>query len=148
MVGPWIHALWKRGKRLSDIEYLAIKEFDGKLVDNHSADQTAIGDGATLTASSGKDMYLSRAWANVTYDAGVGNAAVTVVLKVNGTIVESWNVLQSTSSLQYAVQHEFLIGRKVAATQIIKLEVTSENLSSIDTYIQCFEETTGESPET
>ena len=40
---------------MSDIQFLAVKEFDGKLV-HAEVNQASTGDGATLTAASGKDL--------------------------------------------------------------------------------------------
>ncbi len=76
MVGPWIHALWKRGRRLSDIEYLSIKEFDGK---TRQVDGTATATGtlATITAgaSPNKDMYLSGAKISIGHSNSLASTA-------------------------------------------------------------------------
>jgi len=155
MVGRWIHALFGRKKRLSDIEYLSIKEFDGKLVENEKF-LSATGDLATLTASSGKDMYLASA--KVVFFANTQNASAAtadeVVLKVNDVIKEtvkfSWGAnLGNATGGDLVFDYEFKnIGQKVAATQVIKLEViTLDADTDVEGYIQCFEETTGESPQ-
>jgi len=146
MVGPWLHALWKRGKRLSDIEYLAIKDFDGKLRQNDNIRTTA-GDGATLTANSGKDMYLASAKVNVDITSTGGDCIVT--LNINGTVVDTWEFQASASAGGVGListSYVFPFGFKVAATQVIKLEVTAVTTTRINTEIQCFEETTGDSP--
>jgi len=142
---PWLVFLKESGKRLSDIEFLSIKEFDGKIVSNEGS-RTTTGDLATLTASSGKDMYLAKAKivANVT-DAS--NTDLDIELKVNGVIKETCKIdliNSGTTSFEY----EFAItGLKVAATQIIKLEViTITAISEVSGVLECFEETTGESP--
>ena len=152
MVGPWIHSLWQSGRRLSDIEYLAIKEFDGKTrqVDGTA---TAAGTIATITAASGKDMYLSGAKISI----GHNNSLVSNVfgltqvdLYINGTIVES--CVRSSLALSGGaeeVDYEFNTkGVKVAATQIIKLELAAINNTReiVSGVINVFEEATGDSP--
>jgi len=148
MVGPWIAFLRKRaGGRLSDIEFLAIKAFGGKLVKNEGF-LSATGDLATLTASSGKDMYLARA--KVTFYSRVSNPSSVgdkIELKVNGTVVETTGYSMLTNAIE--TSYEFKnIGHKVAATQIIKLEVTVlATDTDVEGFIECFEETTGETPQ-
>jgi len=147
---PWLVFLKESGRRLSDIEYLAIKEFDGKLVENEGF-KSAAGDLATLTASSGKDMYLASAKMTIFFNATNKSAvADEIVLKINGVIKETVKTsLAFTSPVgQSTFSYEFKnIGQKVAATQIIKLEViTLDADTDVEGYIQCIEETTGESP--
>jgi len=147
MVGPWIAFLKNRGGgRLSDIEFLAIKDFGSKLVKNEGV-LSATGDLATLTASSGKDMYIARA--KVTWFSNTASPSIIAsecVLKINGTIVETSKVsLSANNSLIYEFKN---IGHKVAATQIIKLEVISiDSEVDIEGFIECFEEATGETPQ-
>ena len=152
MVGPWIHALFGRKKRLSDIEYLAIKEFGGKIKTDEGF-LSAAGDLATLTASAGKDMYLASA--KVTFFANtVASAAAIadeVVLKLNGTVIETtkvtWDNATDGGILSFAYEFKN-IGRKVTTSQIIKLEViTLDGDTDVEGFIECFEETTGESPQ-
>lgn len=155
MVHPPIH--WFQGTtiterpRLSDIEYLAKKEFDGKLVrDDGFRAGGATGDLATLTATAGKDMYLGKATVVATMNQQ-GGAIAQVVLKINGTIEETFDlriIEQTVGSLITTFVYEFTnIGRKVLATQIIKLEVITSDVD-LDLYgiIVCFEETTGADP--
>ena len=151
MVFPTIQFLQNRGRRLSDIEYLAVKEFDGKIVKNEGFLSTT-GDLATLTASSGKDMYLVRAKINWHQNAGINSyQAAEAVMKINGTIVETSKVLfigNSTSAANNTVNYDFTnIGHKVAATQVIKIEVITIG-AGIDAegFIECVEEATGASP--
>lgn len=148
---PWLVFLKESGKRLSDIEFLSIKDFGGKLKKNEGG-LVAAGDLATLTASSGKDMYLARAQCNLHID-GTNSQAIgdEVVLKINDVIVETFksslladNIGGGTGVIVYEFKN---IGHKVAATQIIKLEViTLDTQSEAEGFIECFEETTGESP--
>lgn len=153
MVFPWIPFLFGRRKRLSDIEYLSIKEFDGKLRKNES-NKTTTGDLATLTATSGKDMYIARAKCNFyaeTLSNATGNGVVE--LKINGVVVETarfaYGVDTSQSGGTFAKDYEFKnVGHKVAATQIIKLEVTVLDVDvAVEGFIECFEEATAESPQ-
>ena len=152
MVFPWISFLKERKKRLSDIEFLSIKEFDGKIRSDEGF-LSATGDLATLTATSGKDMYLARA--KVIFFINSESASVAagdeVVLKLNGVIKEtsrSTTAGTGGGGGNGTVIYEFKnIGQKVLATQIIKLEViTLDTQSDVEGFIECFEETTGESP--
>lgn len=151
MVGPWIHALFGRKKRLSDIEYLAIKEFDGKLVKNEGT-LSATGTLATLTASSGKDMYIARAKVTF-YVNALGtpeSVADTVELQLDGTPIEtaifSFDASSEGGVLTFSYSFEN-IGHKVAATKAIRLECTVLDADTdIEGFVECFEETTGESP--
>lgn len=152
MVGPWLQSLWEKGRRLSDIEYLAVKEFGGK---TRQVDGTATATGtlATITANSGKDMYLSGAKISI----GHNNSGATLVfgltqvdLTINGTVVESCvRSSLTTSGGGMEVTYEFNTkGVKVAATEIIKLEVAAINSvrETISGVINVFEETAGDSP--
>jgi len=135
---------------LSDIEYLAIKENDGKLRSDEGFKSTT-GDLATLTANSGKDMYIARA--KVTFFLNAVNTSSfgdEVVLKINGVIKETSKAsllagnVSGTSTIIYEFKN---MGLKVAATQIIKLEViTLDADTDVEGFIECFEETTGASP--
>lgn len=152
MIGPWIHALWKRGRKLSDIEYLAIKEFDGKTRQNDGT-RSSTGTLATLTANSGKDMYLSGAKITIGHNNSLVSSAfglTQVDLTVNGTVIESCvRSSISTTGGTFDVEYQFNTkGVKVAATQIIKLEVAAINNSreTISGVINVFEEDTGASP--
>jgi len=145
MVGPWIHALWSRGRKLSDIEYLSIKEFDGKLVKNMGAQRTTAGTLATLTASSGKDMYLARASVALHYD-GTGTPGTVIELQINGTAVETLDYDARNIGNEQFTHYFTNIGHKVAATQAIRIEVISTANTVIEGFVECFEETTGDSP--
>ena len=152
---PVIQYLRIKKKKLSDIEYLSIKEFGGKLVTNTN-DQLAGGTGnaAALTASSGKDLYLVKASILVTQ--GVSSATVIacdVDLIANGVVIDTIKVkaLGGSSNGPWGPQtrrYDFVVqGVKVAATQTIILDVITSNadLDIVSTLIG-FEETTGDSP--
>jgi len=143
---PWLVFLKRSGKKLSDIEYLSIKEFDGKLVQNDGT-RTTTGDLATLTAGSGKDMYLASAKIIVVDDDVNNVKSAIITLDVNGVVLATAE-LGGTSETQGSFIYEFATkGFKVAATEIIKLEVTA-NTGTADVYgeLICFEEDTGASP--
>ena len=153
MVGPWLHSLWQRGRRLSDIEYLSIKEFDGKLVTN--TDEQAdggTGNTATLTASGGKDLYLVKAKVTVKIDIITNLIQGEITLVANSVIKDRWEFsgFHSTSSAgsMLTLDHEFAVqGIKVAATQTIVLDVVSSNADfDIMGTLVGFEEATGASP--
>jgi len=154
---PWIPALFGVRKRLSDIEYMSIKEFDGKVVTNEGFKSTT-GDLATLTAASGKDMYLASAKVifYLNTDAAIDQTS-KIELKVNGTVKETARVsltnevfsASSRTGANSMFSYEFKnIGLKVATTQIIKLEVVAiDTQTDIEGYLTCFEEATGETPQ-
>jgi len=151
---PWVTSFFpkKGGKRkVSDIEFLSIKEKEGKLKKNEGSLVSA-GDLATLTASAGKDMYLARAKCNIHLD-GTNTVAIgdEIVLKINGVIVETYKTTHgmATAADGSGQIYEFKnIGHKVLASEIIKLEViTLDTQSEAEGFIECFEETTGESPQ-
>lgn len=143
------------GKRkLSDIEYLAIKEFGGKLkTDSGVTTGTAAQDIATLTASSGKDMYLASA--KISIRCGTSNISdASVQLSANGVVIGEYrgsfmnSAVGRNAGATSADNFEFAIkGVKVAATQIIKMRATTIGSSIIIAgELVCFEETTGVSP--
>ena len=122
------------------MSFLSKKEFDGKLRQDDGL-LVAVGTLVTLTASAGKDMYLAKAkvnWETV----GVGD--LTIELDVNGVVIETYEVTFVASDVGH---YEYLSsGFKVLATQIIKLEVTSEVNGRVHGTLICFEEDTGTNP--
>ena len=121
MVFPWIPFLKERRKRLSDIEFLTIKEFGGKLVSNtgEQADGTT-GNTATLTASGGKDLYLAKAQATFRVDAVTNLIQGEITLVANAVIKDRWIFSVSEKaggSGLVTLAHDFAVkGIKVAAT--------------------------------
>jgi len=154
VVFPWILFLKGGKKRLSDIEYLSIKDFDGKRVDvddilSITTSSTEL-DAATQTAGSGKDMYL--AGANITSIITLQSQAFSIIFRlyVNGTVVETLEVEGVALADEYSLT--FLTkGVKVAATQIIKITAqqsgTTGRSSQHRSKLMLFEEATGESPQ-
>ncbi len=137
---------------MSDIQYLAIKEFDGKIRSSEGI-LSVIGDLATLTANNGKDMYLASAKITFTLSTiivGQANLNNRVDLKINGVLIESARYsININSGNLFDLVYEFKnIGRKVLAGEIIKLEaITLGSVSSVAGFIECFEEDTGNSPQ-
>jgi len=143
---PW--AFYQRGKkkRLSDIEFLAKKEFDSKLRQNDVAAKTSTGDGATLTANTGKDMYLAKAKVTMQDTSVAFAGTVTVVLKIN-TVTVSTTHAGGTGTGQETIVYEFATaGFKVAAGEIIKIETTALSNFKVSSELICFEEDTGDTP--
>jgi hypothetical protein len=95
----------KSGKKrkVSDIEFLAIKEFEGKLVNlNSTSNETTTGVKLTRTPASGKTFYL--AYVQVTPIANPQSGTSTdfecvVAIKFNGTIVDT---ISYTASFEIA----------------------------------------------
>ena len=139
---------------MSDILFLSVKEHAGKVRSDEGTLST-IGDLATLTATTGKDMYLARA--QVTFFI-TGTAALAVgniaELKIHGTVIETTEAALGGASTSTAgkgaaaLVYEFKnIGRKVAASQIIKIEITGLHVAvDAEGFIECFEEPSGVSP--
>jgi hypothetical protein len=156
MVFPWIPYLQKRaGGKLSDIEFLSIKEFGSKRNDadntvtiTNSTTETTV---VTQTATSGKDMYLGDANCQFNQLVGRSTVEITLQLYVNGTVVETARFVTSDGGDDGVYQFKTK-GVKVAATQIIKITATQGSAVStrIVTYagkLVLFEESTGETPQ-
>ena len=156
---PW--ALWLKnrgGGRLSDIEYLSIKDYgtdgtDSKRVDVDDeisiSNTTTETDLATATASSGKDMYLAGAsWSGTGFSSG--SVSFSIKLYVNTVEVEQYKSSLATSTS--GDKHTFLTkGVKVAAGDIIKITMkhtaTGATVGTVNrSTLILFEEATGESP--
>jgi len=152
LVGPWIHYLEKLGAvaELSDIEYLSIKEFDGKLRSDEGS-ATTPGTLATLTANTGKDMYIARA--KITFFGDSQDPAIgdTVELQLNGVTIEtSPATLQMATGANNVTPHTYSfenIAHRVTTGQVIRLQVTILDVqTTVEGFIECFEEDTGTSP--
>ena len=152
---PWIPFLFGVRKSLSDIEYMSIKDFDGKRVDvdasttvNATVTETDL---ATQTASSGKDMYLAKASCQVEVDLKGVDFTFIVKLYANGVQIDAKSFRALTVDQREEIDFK-PIGVKVAATQIIKMTIT-HNVSSANTktitlsQLMLFEESTGDSPQ-
>jgi hypothetical protein len=146
---PVLGAIFKGRRKVSDIEFLAKKEFDGKLRTTEGSLATT-GDIVTLTANTGKDMYKAKIKVVMTGGNNVTSDRGTVELKANGTIVETavlaapWDTGEGGSRTHI---HEFVWAGKVAAGQILKLEcVAITSNANFDGIIVVFEEDTGDDP--
>jgi len=135
---------------LSDIMFLAKKEFDGKLRKDQGILSTT-GNLAILTANTDKDMYIARA--KVTFYNNTNTSAIVneVALKINNVIVESTDyssVFTVPGGGVVALVYEFKnIGHKVAAGETIRLDVISLDAEvDVAGFIECWEENTGETP--
>ena len=134
-----------------DLAFLAKKEFDGKL-SSAEGFLSVVGDLATITAATGKDMYIARA--KITYFHNASNVLSIgdqVVLKINGVIIEtSRETLVADSgvpAMTMAIYEFRNMGQKVAASQIIKLEViTLDTQTDVEGFIEVWEEDTGVDP--
>jgi len=90
MIGPWIHALFERGKRVSDIEYMS-RIANGEIGGSTSIQVFATGEIAkdttgeivSFTPASGKDFYLAHA--GITPEGAVGDINRVVVEVKNDT---------------------------------------------------------------
>jgi len=139
---------------MGDIEYLAIKEFGGKLRSDEGT-LSVTGDLATLTANTGKDMYLASAKCifYLNNDSSAISLQNEVQLSINTVIIEraitSYTVQTIAGGAVLTIEYEFKnIGRKVAAGEIIKLAVTTLDVDTdVTGFIECFEEDTGETPQ-
>ena len=140
---------------LSDIMFLAVKEYNGGGTSKLFTDEgtlSATGDLASITASSGKDLYLAKAKVSARHETGAtGTATGIVELNANGTIVATYSVelVQGVAGEgQTSDNYEFAVsGIKVTTGQIIKLEVvTIDAQLEINGELICWEETTGADP--
>lgn len=129
-----------------DLAFLAKKEFDGKLVTAEGG-RTTVGDLATITVATGKDMYLARASLKWEKSTTTGTGLLVVELKVNGVIKETYRSLGGVTFPGFYPYYFNMRGLKVLAGQIIKLEVTIIGDSTeVDGDLECFEEDTGVDP--
>lgn len=135
---------------LSDIIVLAKKEFEGK-VRSVEGQSSAVGDLVTITANTGKDMYLARAVVTFYQNAGGTATADQVELKLNGVIKETARYSGAVNANGAGFggnAYEFKnIGQKVAAGQIIKLEIIGLDADTdCEGMIEVFEEDSGTDP--
>lgn len=141
---------------VGDLEFLSKKEFAGAKRNNRGIKLNgATGDLATLTANTGKDMYLARAKASIRQGVlDPDQHTFEVQLKANGAIIDTYigNIIQTTGTPKIGTtnaQYKFIgIGTKVTTGQILKLEVITSTGSTLDIagVIETFEVNTGASP--
>lgn len=131
---------------MGDIIDLAIKEFEGKLRSDEGR-LTVIGDLVSLEANTGKDMYIARA--KVNWRAVEGGTTLTIELKLNNVVIETYSPRIASVSVQDNTfeTYEFKnTSGKVLAGETIKIEIIDISSTSVEGFIECFEEDTGESP--
>jgi len=87
MVGPWLHSLWKRGRRLSDIEFMAVKAFDGKLI-VVEGESTSTGELLSYVPANGKKFYFAGGHVQHIGGAPTLSHAWDAELKNDSTIVD------------------------------------------------------------
>lgn len=162
MVGPWVHALWKRKKRVSDIEYLSVKEFDSKLFTETSSEFTTTGVKITRTVANGKNFYLAKA--KVVLVGGGGSAYTGEILihcqvKFDGTVVDNFSIAgfqeegagegpgwgMSGVMAETTVIGKSLVGNGTKKVEVEVIAITGTNVSGHVTLIG-FEETAADSP--
>jgi len=109
-----------------DLAFLQQKQQEGKLKTAEGS-RTSVGDICTVTASSGKDLYLAKAKVSV---AGVDGFIRTVVVELKAgavgseTVIETFSTQMVTAS-NSVTNYEFAIsGIKVTTGQNILLEAT------------------------
>ena len=143
-----IKAFLQRKGKVSDIEYLAIKDFGGKRVDvtdNQSSSTSTEIDMATQTASGSHDMFFGGGNFRMR-NTTANNAQGLVKLKINGTTVEQREIT-ITSGSQFT--YEFISkGHKVATGEVIKITITAGHtgLTDYTSNLVLWEELTGDSP--
>ena len=153
--------------KLSDIEFLAIKEYgtdgtDSKRVDVDNtvsiSNSTTETDIATQTANTGKDMYLGGVTLHVRSTSSTGaQNNLTVRVRINGVAVETYEVddLSTIAVNEGTLQGNIPLiskGDKVATGQIIKVtaqhsSADANNNAAYTAKLILWEETTGETPQ-
>ncbi len=153
-MNPVITFLQPRRKKVSDIEFLAVKESQGKLRTNTNT-RTTTGDGATLTAgaSPDKDMYLARAVVTINTPNSTFNGSCTAELFVNGVVVDQTHYVVAgqisggSGGIVTSFVYEFIRGLKVTTGQIIKIVITEDVVSiQAESTLVVFEEDPGVDP--
>ena len=120
---------------MSDIEYLAIKEFENKTriatADNVTPAASTETDVLTLTATTGRDMYFAHADITVR-STSAGTAIVTVRFYLNGIVVSkrSYRLSSEGSTPLNIAPFLSMRGKKVASGQIMKITVEVANETS------------------
>jgi len=126
-----------------DLAFLQQKEQEGKLKTDEGS-LTGAGTLASLTASSGKDMYLSSASVSLRKGSSVGSSNHTVELQVNGVVKETFTTFEFASAGKLSAYHFSTKGLKVSPTEVIRLQVTElGSTTQVEGTLQCWEEPSG-----
>lgn len=149
---PVITFLFERKKRLSDIEFMSIKKFDGKFVDSEGS-LTGIGTLTSITPASGKTFYLAEAKVETEATGAVITVAMRAEVQNDGVVVDELyrNFTGSGAGAggslgqEYsAAQGESLDGDGVKVFRIEFVHDTSVNLAH--GYLKGYLEDTGTDP--
>lgn len=149
---PWIDfkSILPSGDDDELSKFVLQASFDGRLKSDEGS-LSAIGDLATLTALSGKDLYVTAAKVvfHINTFTGPPQALGDIVeLKINGVVVETTPFTIDFTNTLGTFAYEFKnMGHKVTATQTMKLEVTALDAETdVEGFIQAIEVPTDANP--
>ena len=146
----WVDSSGGGSTSMGDLSLLLLKEFEGKLLFSRST-RTTVGTLGSITASTGKDLYIVSAKITLFLDTIPGEGLSTIFLQINGVVVEILRakmIVSSGSASASTYSYEFKsMGHKVTAGQTINIQVSVIDADiTAEGMIQCFEEDTGVSP--
>ncbi len=158
---PWIAFIpesiitaFAAGDDMSDIQFLAIKEFQGKMRKQGETDPTTNegtrdmqGRIIRVTAATGKDLYLARAKCVLFNDSSGNNLNSQVDLVVDDVVVESArHSTGDSNSMEYEFKN---IGWKVGPGQDIDINIAQLDGGNVSVVavLECWEEDTGTTPQ-
>lgn len=152
---PVITFLFEREDEDFELSKIILQaSFDGRLKSNEGF-RTTTGDLVSLTAATGKDLYLTRAVADFFNDeSNSSDFGSKCELKANAVIKETdaYSAGQASSGFggSTSIAYEFKnLFHKVTAAQILKLQVTViASKTAIEGFIQAIEVPAGENPVT
>ncbi len=128
-----------------DLSFLQQKEQEGKLKTAEGT-VTAVGDICSLTASTGKDLYLAKAKISAS-SATSTSGNISIELKADGVVKETYSInLTTTVGGDSSENYEFVVsGIKVNAGQIIKLEsiIHTNAFMTVNGILEAWEESSG-----
>ena len=149
MIGPWIHALFERGRRVSDIEFMSVKQFEGKL---KKAEGSATGTGTivSITPATGKTFYLAGAHVQQVATGAVAAYSWHAELKNDTTVVDNVGAQGSATTTLTALPQIFqlkgdsLVGNS-SKTYSINIQANSDSLQ-LEAMIYGYEEDDADDP--
>ena len=151
---PWLVFLKRSGKRLSDIEFLMVQEFNGNLTHDENTVSTAT-DLVKITAGAG-DMYLAKAKVSVRTEAAENNGVAIIELQAGAdgsettiaTCAIALSLVAGGEGSNTSDHYEFVMsGNKVTTGQVIQLVVTSVSADiEVNGELVCVEVDTNASP--
>jgi len=144
-----------KGRKLSDIEFLSIKEFDGKRADVSNIinyiNSTLEIDLITYTVPAAKDGYLAFASLVGNYSNPVSPPVdITYRLYLNGVVEEEFTLEDVIAGEEWThtfqtKSKKFTVGQIVKTTQ--QLSVAGNNAVRTSSRLTLWEEDTGDSPQ-